>query len=306
MRVLVYGDFVTDGYIRVSTSRMCPEASDAPVYDIEKRRTDVIGCAGNTLGNVMMIADHICGDLSIDVWWGGITDQCALTTLLSEKTFTSTNLYSLDPVGIRKDRIIGADGKIICRLDSKRVFSVPPAPIIPSPEFDLVIVSDYGFGSIDADVARKLLGLAKISVVDSKREDLTIFRGATAFKLNHSEYSRQVSLMAQTPDQCVEALCHYCVVSKGDAGCEVRVLRPKGREYRIDSVSIPAFGADEVDVTGCGDTFTAAFGLSLLMGREVFDAARAANYLASKVVTKFGPAVPLREELDEARERGLL
>lgn len=306
MRVLVYGDFVTDRYIRVTSSRNCPEAPEAPVLDVVDVPVNSVGCAGNTLQNVYNIAASSLEN--IEIYFGGILDDGIQSTLSKvPNLFSSSNLveYCRDG-GITKDRLIDRKGRIICRVDSARTFKSSPPRITPSPEFDLVIISDYGFGSVDELVASKLISLGKLSVVDSKRDDLTIFRGATVFKLNHGEYARQVSRMANTEDRCVEALCRYCVVSKGDQGCEVKVFKGQGKEYRIDTIGIPAYPAEEVDVTGCGDTFTAAFALSLMLGRDVLDCARLANYLASRVVTRVGPDTPKKHELADAKEKGLL
>jgi len=298
VRVLVYGDFVIDKYTRVSVTRQCPEAADAPVCDIGETIFQRLGCAGNTLQNVVAIAKD-SGD-PVDIWYGGISGfHPPFTTL---KLCTSSNLMKIDANYIIKERLVTQDDEIVCRLDNRRTFSVSAPLITPCPEFDLVIISDYGFGAVTAEVAAKLLAIGKISIVDSKREDLTIFRGATVFKLNEHEYSRQVARMATTDDRCVEALCHYCIVSLGDRGCVVKHFEGQGKSYRIDSAHHRSFPADaEVDVTGCGDTFTAALGLRLCEVPEIHSAARYANYLASRVVSHMGPAVPSETELKTAK-----
>ena len=64
------------------------------------------------------------------------------------------------------------------------------------------------------------------------------------------------------------------------------------------AVAIPAVGPlDAVDVTGAGDTVTAAYALGLACGFDEVDAARLANHAGGLVVMKRGTAVVTADEL---------
>ena len=62
------------------------------------------------------------------------------------------------------------------------------------------------------------------------------------------------------------------------------------RGVRIGAETIPAPSVDEVDPTGAGDTFAAAFTVATLGGAEPVEAARAAVPVAAAAVTRLGPA----------------
>jgi sugar/nucleoside kinase (ribokinase family) len=71
-----------------------------------------------------------------------------------------------------------------------------------------------------------------------------------------------------------------CVVTDGPNGAFVRHA---GSEFHV-----PAFKCDPVDLTGAGDMFAGAFLHGLTRGIAPEMAARAANYLAMKVITQIG------------------
>ncbi len=65
-------------------------------------------------------------------------------------------------------------------------------------------------------------------------------------------------------------------------------------------IDVPAFGAEEVDPTGAGDTFAAALLTALIEGKSVYDAGVFANGAGAFAVTRKGPmeGAPRREQLD--------
>ena len=96
------------------------------------------------------------------------------------------------------------------------------------------------------------------------------------------------------------ALTPIVVLTRGAKGCTVY---ERGREP-FDS---PAFKATEVDPTGLGDVFTAAFLIRLFETNELADAARFANCTASFALEAEGTAgIPTREMVESRLERGAL
>jgi bifunctional ADP-heptose synthase (sugar kinase/adenylyltransferase) len=84
------------------------------------------------------------------------------------------------------------------------------------------------------------------------------------------------------------------LITRGRFG--MTLLEPEDR-----ATHIPIFGTDEVaDVTGAGDTVTAAFTTALAAGASYFEAAMIANYAAGLVVMKRGTATVSAEELKDA------
>lgn len=78
----------------------------------------------------------------------------------------------------------------------------------------------------------------------------------------------------------LKAIVPNCVVTDGPNGAFVRY---GGAEYHV-----PAFSCAPVDLTGAGDMFAGAFLYGVTHGVEAESAARAANYLAAKVITQIG------------------
>ncbi len=104
-----------------------------------------------------------------------------------------------------------------------------------------------------------------------------------------------------------------------EAGCrmladqgKVVVLKQGARGCRIfatnTDITVPAFDVEEIDPTGAGDSFCAAFSVAILEGMDLVTAGRFANAVGALAVTKKGPmeGVPSRHEVDvflASRER---
>ena len=73
--------------------------------------------------------------------------------------------------------------------------------------------------------------------------------------------------------------------------------------YVGSTISFPAYARSAVDVTGAGDTVTAAVAMALACGMSYKDVGFLASCAAAVVVGKFGTAVVSREELVEEIKR---
>ena len=137
--------------------------------------------------------------------------------------------------------------------------------------FDLVIVSDYNKGFLsDEDI--KNIGLAaKVSIIDSKRiltSDMV--SGYTFIKLNEFEKINNKNLQ------------HSGIIT---------TLGSKGAEYK--NVVYPSPDPQEtIDVSGAGDTFTAAFSLKYMETKNIKIAIEYANTISAYVVSKRGVVIP--------------
>ena len=87
-------------------------------------------------------------------------------------------------------------------------------------------------------------------------------------------------------------LTRIAVMTQGRAGC---IVFTQGQARHV-----PGFPAREVDPTGAGDVFAAAFFIRLQETQDPFDAARFANATASFCVQAPGVAgIPTREQVEE-------
>jgi len=136
---------------------------------------------------------------------------------------------------------------------------------------DIVVVSDYNKGFLrDADL-KEIARKSTLSILDSKRK-LTneIIQDFTFVKLNESEYINNPDL---------------------DRDNIITTLGKQGAEYKNILFESPN-PQDTIDVSGAGDTFTAAFIVKYFQTKDESIAIKFANEKASEVVSKRGVAVP--------------
>ena len=97
-------------------------------------------------------------------------------------------------------------------------------------------------------------------------------------------------------DELIEHMAHQTrilVVTESNDGC-VLYWNGDRRRFRAPAVH-------EVDATGAGDVFAAAFFIRLLKTRDPWEAARFATLIASRSVTRVGLAgIPTPQEIEES------
>jgi len=95
-------------------------------------------------------------------------------------------------------------------------------------------------------------------------------------------------------DELIEDMAHQThilVVTESDAGC-VLYWNDDRRRFRAPTVH-------EVDATGAGDIFAAAFFIRLFKTRDPWEAARFATLIASRSVTRIGlNGIPTQSEIE--------
>ena len=140
---------------------------------------------------------------------------------------------------------------------------------------DIVIVSDYNKGFLTLGDLREIGRKAKLSIIDSKRK-LTneVAEMFTFVKLNESERSNNPDLT-----------CDNIITTLGKRGAEY-----KGEIYESPNPQ------DTIDVSGAGDTFTAAFIVKYYQLQDEPAAIKFANRKAAEVVTQRGVVTPNYEE----------
>jgi sugar/nucleoside kinase (ribokinase family) len=98
----------------------------------------------------------------------------------------------------------------------------------------------------------------------------------------------------QGNDEVIEAMAHHTrvlVVTEGAAG-SVLYWNGDRRRFRAPEIT-------EVDDTGAGDVFAAAFFIRLFLTRDPWEAARFATLLAGRSVTRPGlEGIPTRQEIE--------
>lgn len=138
-------------------------------------------------------------------------------------------------------------------------------------ESDIVIVSDYNKGFLSDSDLKAISHRSKLSILDSKRK-LTndIIKDFTFVKLNESESNNNKSLNKDN-----------VIVTVGKKGAWY-----KGVLYDSPNPQ------DTIDVSGAGDTFTAAFIIKYFEVKKVDEAIKFANHKSSEVVSRRGVVTP--------------
>lgn len=269
MRVLVCGDYMIDEYWHGEIVRIAPEAP-VPVFrhvSTERRA----GGAANVAKNLRAMGVEI-------------------KTLYSPSAF-------INPVV--KVRMV-AQGRYVGRADYdwQQLAATAQNVIDAAETCDLVVLSDYGKGTLDnvrSIIAR--CNAASIPVfVDPKSRKFKDYAGATLLKPNLAElqlliggWRDEAELRDKVCDMQVDAHIKNVLVTRGKDGM---TLFCESGWHKIEGTQ-----AQAIDVCGAGDTALAAFTAGVARGMEYYDAAVYANRAAGIAVTRFGTAVVTREEL---------
>jgi len=287
MKILVVGDIIFDRYTYVDTSRRSQE-SNVPVYDVMAADEFRLGGAANVAANIKALSDestevHLSGMLMSEssnyVRDRGIfLKMCAYGDQLTKHRFVDGT-----DIVFRVDNKVKFDREIVDSFEEAFIASM-------SDRYDAIIVSDYDKGTVTSEIARmicKLKSLGQFVVVDSKRNDLSIFDGADVLNVNEEEYSAQISNKLYTN---VEMFFKYVIVTLGARGA--KLLQHESvdeRHYILHEEIFPTEKTRVVDVTGCGDTHAAAFAVGVLRDRnDIRNAVRFANACATLAVQRFG------------------
>lgn len=306
-RVAVIGDVMLDCYMSGSVSRISPEAP-VPVLRVTEE-TAVPGGAANVAANLASLGLRV--NLVGLAGQDGARDE--LVALLEK-------MGDIDCSGIaavpgrrttRKLRVIGAHQQIV-RVDHEDIIPCSAeieADFLPAMEraiegADIVILSDYGKGVCSDRAIRAVIdratALGKKVLVDPKRTDLAVYRGAFLVTPNRKELTDATGLPCETDEEAAAA------AAKAQVMCGAHLLltrSEKGMSFfplGEPPLHVPTVAQDVFDVSGAGDTVVAVLAAALAADMPIRDAMRMANHAAGIVVSKLGTASVTREELAAA------
>jgi len=312
-RLLVLADLVADEFVYGRVQRVSREA---PVLILEYDATDVrLGGGANAVHNIRTL-----GGVPLPLGVVGADEHGRrLRALLRDKGIPAATVFTAagyaTPV---KTRILGgglhASKQQMVRIDKiTRLAEHNPArrSVMRAlrgfkGRVDGVLVSDYGFGLVDAAVVEAAIAFARrrrIPVTVDSRHDLLRFRGMTAATPNEPEVEEALGVTIGHDTGRLEKAGRALLRRLGTAavlitrGSDGMALFEPGRR----PVHIPIHGSDEVaDVTGAGDTVIATFTLALAAGATPAEASTLANYAGGIVVMKRGTATVSAAELRSA------
>jgi rfaE bifunctional protein kinase chain/domain len=296
-RLLIVGDVMLDRYWFGDVERISPEAP-VPVVKIA-RNEERPGGAANVARNAAALGARVT---LISVIGDDEAGRMLETLLAAEGVRTSFHRDPAVPTTV-KLRVIGRQQQLL-RIDFE---TAPSHEILASkladyervlPEFDAVVLSDYGKGGL-AHIER-MIALAKARgapvLVDPKGEDYQRYRGATLLTPNRTEFREvagrwrtEAELASKAQQLRAELALEALLITRSEEGMSLYT--------DAGAVSFPAQAREVFDVSGAGDTVIATLGALLGAHADLATAVRIANHAAGVVVGKFGTAVVHPDEL---------
>jgi len=312
VRVLVVGDVMMDEYVWGQVDRISPEAP-VPVVHVQ-RESWVPGGAGNVVTNLraLEISTELLGLVGDDAAGRALRDDLArrgvaVDGLLVEPSRTT----------IRKTRVVAQHQQVV-RVDREKrdpIDEVLTSKLLDAayqslPETDIVVIEDYGKGTVTEKVCAALIAkaheLGRPVLVDPQIRRFQMYRGANLVTPNLREAADAVGVEPHNDDECVERIarrlkeiinCDMVLVTRGEGG--LSLLNNDG-----EFCTIPAAAQDVFDVSGAGDTVVATVAAGISAGGRLEAACALANYAAGCVVAKLGTATVTRDEIANAIRTG--
>jgi D-beta-D-heptose 7-phosphate kinase/D-beta-D-heptose 1-phosphate adenosyltransferase len=307
LEVLVLGEAMLDAYLHGDADRLCREAP-VPVVSLADRH-DQPGGAANAAMNLSALGAHttylaVVGEddegrrLQAGLEAGGLDPGDVLVSA-SRRTLSKTRVFAGPQMVMRLDQ--GSTEPLAADLEALFVDRLVDA----HGRCDLVVVSDYGYGTITPGVIEALRALQERSprplVVDAKFPERFRLLRATAVKPNYGEVARLLGLERRRGNRVEQIeLFEQQLLDRTGARIVAATLDEEGAlvfergapPYRTYARPMP-----HTHATGAGDTFTAAFALALAAGAETPEAAECASAAARIVVAKGGTTVCTGDDL---------
>lgn len=308
-RVLVVGDIYLDENVFGLVTGVSLEAP-IPIFEVQERRHNP-GAAGNAACNLAA--------MGAKTYMVGVVGADANADIV-RKEFGVRNV---DTTGIVVDpgRATNTYGKL--RAGG---FNIPTQEILrtdtPSPTFisgaveeqvianiraraaevDAIVVGDQVNSVITEKVAGAIVECAKkyeLLTVGDSRKRASDLKGFDIVVPNDRETGITVGVDVRDDTTLIEAgkalikSVKNALVTRGPDG--IRIFAADG-----SITDVPILPCEVVDVTGAGDTVTAAVALTVLAGGTLHDAAEIGNAAAGVAVAKKGVVTVTREEIAQA------
>ena len=307
VRVAVIGDLIVDRYVEGAVNRLSPEAP-VPVL-LSHAERDVLGGAANVIANLASLGVRVdaVGAIGPDAMGRRVTEMLGALRGVE----TAGLIVDPDRPTTCKMRVVSGLHQIV-RVDNEscqRVTGPAEDALLSAIEAavarcDVAILSDYAKGVCSDRVLRATIeacaAAGKPCLVDPKRRDFTVYRGATIIKPNRRELAEAVGHAVDT-DAEIEAAAWSLVEQTGSAILLTR--SEQGMSYFTadqPALHLKTAARDVFDVSGAGDTVVAMAALGCATGRQITETMRLANVAAGLVVAKVGTTPVHADELELA------
>lgn len=313
-RILCIGDIMLDHFMYGSVERISPEAP-IPVLKLE-RETQMLGGVGNVVANLAALGIKtsviaaVGQDMAAEQIRAKLQDirvsDSGLVTDSERPTSVKTRYMSGGQQLLRTDR---EKNGALSGESRSRFYEAVDAAVM---EADIVVLSDYGKGVIDADLCRYVVSRGKRVIVDPKGRDYSRYEGAFLVTPNRTELA-DASDMPTGTDAEVAAAAKSVIDLTGVEN--ILATRSKdgmsvvyGSAAKKDPVHIKTSVREVYDVSGAGDTVVAVMAAMLAAGSDLEAAAAVANVAGGIVVGKTGTATvtvsAIKKQIDNTRNTG--
>lgn len=307
-RVLVVGDIMLDRFMYGTVDRISPEAP-IPVFT-QQREERMLGGAGNVVRNLLSLGAEatfisVIGD-------DAVGNQ--LTALVgSEKRLLPYLISERGRISAKKTRYVAASQQLL-RSDHESKSDIRPetaaklldVALSEIPRQQAVILSDYGKGTLTADVIQSIITAARAAdvpvFVDPKRRDVSVYHRATVLSPNAKElaaavgvdgFANEEALVASAQSLASANQFNYVLATRGEKG--MALVDAEGLLLHVDAEAHEVF-----DVSGAGDTVIATLALSYAAGAPMKEAVQLANLAAGVAVGRLGTATVYRTDITSA------
>lgn len=257
--ILVIGEQCDDIYVTCSITRLSPEAPVPVLNPVSRTKTE--GMAGNVANNLQSLGAPQVGL------------QCPRHP-------------------ITKTRYVDQQtGYIVMRVDENDVVTDPFDPDdLFVDQHEAIVIADYNKGYLSESVIATIAAWAKQAGIptflDTKKLLGDWSHDITFVKINEREYQAHLDAGADPEENC-----ENLIVTLGAKGS-------KWLHERWASTS-PVEPVDVADLSGCGDTYMAAFVVKWLQnGQNVVTAMEWANAAARVAASKRGVVAVKLEEVE--------
>ncbi|MEQ6167911.1 MULTISPECIES: bifunctional ADP-heptose synthase [unclassified Ekhidna] len=313
--VLVVGDVVVDYYMRGKASKISKEAP-VPVLNLEKRESR-LGGAANVAMNLRALGATpiLCSVVGDDADGETFEQLLDYENMPNKGIIRSQNRVTTTKLRITSGlqhliRVDNEDVHPLIELDQKSLLHHIKNLL---DECDLVIFEDYDKGTINPEVIKQTIKLAKDKnipiAVDPKRRNFTKYQGVSLFKVNVADLQdgleiefdaldeKQLANAATQLKESVAADNYFITLSKNG------IFYDSGKE----SGKLDSHPRRIVEVLGAGDTVISIAGLCLTLGLPLEFIAELAN-IGGGMVCEMPGVVPIDKEklFQEAKENPIL
>jgi D-beta-D-heptose 7-phosphate kinase / D-beta-D-heptose 1-phosphate adenosyltransferase len=311
-RCLVIGDVMLDVFERGRAERLAPDTPAPVVTDVRKESSP--GGAANVAANLAALGAEV-----------------TLLGVVGRDPYGAELLKGLDEIGVRTDDVFRLSGRAtvtkkrlvagdatLARVDSgdkeplmgatEVAFAGHAATLAESAE--VVVVSDYSGGGVTQEVADALDATDHGCVLLDSKDPLRLrWKNLAAATPNHLEAQRALDLRVEVDPSRVDAGAIGEALRDELMVRTLAVTLAKEGVVVVDGAGATRLGGRRVanpDVNGAGDTFLAAFALSLGGGAPPRTAARLGIEAATLAVSRAGTTpVGYRELLQRLPEDGV-